>query len=288
VLVGFRLAEGDYNNSPLSPAPAAYVQPWKRIAGQGNALDGLPKWDFSTWNEDYFTRLNAVAQACSDRGSAIELSLFCVQYTDAQYRTSPFNPANNRQGIGPANRYDSMRLVDTNLVAAQEAVVRRIVREMNRFGNVYDEIQNAPFWNEPGVKDAAEVAFHHRMLDAIRDEESRLPNRHFMAHNFPQQLGSLSTDLDVINEHYPAVVPTTTIVGAEALLRDHYFRGRILSFNETDTTSRTPSRLESWMFLLGGGGIYNGLDMPNNIYNEDDESGDTPFATSEPISGSSI
>ncbi len=276
-LAGFRLAEGDYNNSPLSPAPAAYVQPWKRVAGQGNALDGLPKWDFSTWNEDYFTRLNAFAQACSDRGIAIEFTFFCVQYSDAQYRTSPFNPANNKQGIGPANRYDTLRLVNANLVAAQEAFVRRVVVELNRFDNIYYEIVNEPFWNEPGVKDADEVAFHHRMLSIIRDEESRLPNRHLVAHNFPQQVANLSTDFDMINEHYPAAVRTTTIAGAEALLRDHYGRGRILSFDETDTTSPVQSRLESWMFLLGGGGIYNGLDMPNNVYNENDETGDNAF-----------
>ncbi len=276
-LVGFRLAEGDYNQSPLSPAPAAYVQPWKRVAGQGNALDGLPKWDLSTWNEEYFTRLNAFAQACSDRGIAIELTLFCVQYSDPQWRTTPFNPANNRQGVGPANRYDVTRLVDANLVAAQEAVVRRIVREMNRFDNVYYEIVNEPFWNEPGVRDAEEVAYHHRMLAVIRDEESRLPNRHLVAHNFPQHLNTLSADFDVINEHYPAQVPTTAIPGAEALLRDHYHRGRILSLDETDTTSPVQNRFESWMFFLGGGGIYNGLDLPNSVYTEQSESGDTVF-----------
>ncbi|MES2657638.1 MAG: Ig-like domain-containing protein [Verrucomicrobiota bacterium] len=277
---GFRLAEGDYNQTPLSPAPAAYVQPWKRVAVQGNALDGLPKWDFSAWNEDFFARLHVFAQACSERGIAIELTLFCVQYTDLQWRTSPFHPSNNVQGVGPASRYDSMRMVDTGLLAAQEAFVRRLVREMNPYDNIYYEIENEPFWNEPGVKDAEEVAFHHHMLAVIRDEESRLPNRHLVAHNFPQQLSVLSSDFDVINEHYPAAVPNTTVAGAEALLRDHHYRGRILSFDETDTTSPVQTRLESWMFFLGGGGIYNGLDLPVSVYVEEDESGDSPSGNS--------
>lgn len=276
-LVGFRLVESDFALSPLSPTPANFVQPWLRKTTNGNALDSLGKWDFTAWNEIYFTRLKAFAQACSDRGIVVELTFFCSQYDNTHWQVSPFNPANNMQGFGPASAFDSLRPVDANLFAAQEAVVRRIVREVNGFDNIYFEIVNEPFWDEPGVKDAAEADFHNRMLAIIRDEESRLPNRHLVAHNYPQQLAALSTDFDVINEHYPAAVPTTTIAGAEALLRDQYWRGRILSLDETNTTSPTQSRLESWMFILGGGGIYNGLDIPSFIYNDQNESGDNAF-----------
>jgi hypothetical protein len=276
-LVGFRLLESDSAFSPLSPTPANFVQPWQRRNTQGNALDGLGKWDFSTWNEDYFARLNAFAQACSDRGIAIELTFFCTQYDSAHWQVSPFNPANNVQGLGPANPFGSLRPANAGLFATQEAVVRRIVREVNRFDHIYFEIANEPFWDEPGVKDTEEADFHNRMLAIIRSEESGLPNRHLVAHNYPQQLGALSNDFDVINEHYPAPVPTTPVAGAEALLRDHYSRGRILAFDETNTTSPTQSRLESWMFILGGGGIYSGLDVPDIVYTDQNESGDTAF-----------
>ena len=276
-LLGFRLDQDDTTNSPLAPPPAQFLQPWRRSSVQGTALDGLGKWDFSVWNEDYFARLNAFAQACSDRDIAIELTLFCVFYENVHWEASPFNPANNVQGVGPANRYDSMRPVNSRLFAVQEAAVRRIVREMNRFDNLYFEIQNEPFWNEPGVKDDQEVAFHNQMLAIIRSEESALANRHLVAHNFPQQADALSGDFDVINEHYPASVPDSTIAGAEALLRDHYARGRILALDETATTDVPQTRLEAWMFFLGGGGIYNGLDFAHFIYSVDDETGDTEF-----------
>ncbi len=276
-LLGFRLVQSDNSSSPLVVAPANFVQPWPRANTSGNALDGLGKWNFAVWNEDYFVRLNAFAQACSDRGVVIELTLFCSQYDNSHWAASPFHPANNVQGYGPASHFDSMRLVDANLVAVQEAAVRRIVREVNRFDNIYYEIQNEPFWNDPGVKDAQEVAFHNRMLEVIRDEESRLPNQHLVAHNFPQYANTLSGDFDVINEHYPAVVPGSTIAGAEALLRDHYARGKILALDETATSNVPQTRLEAWMFILGGGGIYNGLDVVNPIYTEQSEAGDNTY-----------
>ena len=281
-LVGFRLNKADppQNNSPLSPAPAEFLQPWPRTTANGVALDGLGKWDLSVWNQAYFDRLNGFAQACSDRGIVAQLSLFCLFYTDNQWKSSPFNPANNVQGYGPANRYDAMRMVNANLLAVQEAVVQRIVTEVNRFDNIYFEVENEPYWNEPNVKDDQEVAFHNRMLNVIRTTEAGLPNRHLVAHDFPQQSGALSSGFDMINEHYPMAVAGSTIAGADALLRDQYSRGRILALDETDTTSPVQTRLECWMFILGGGGIYNGLDVPSFVYTAADETGDNEFGKS--------
>lgn len=280
-LLGFRLDKSvtATARSPLSPDAAQFLQPWQRVTTQGNALDGLGKWDFTTWNEEYFTRLENFLQASSDRGIVVQLSFFCAFYEEVYWRASPFHPSNNVQGAGTTNKHDSHRIVDARLFAAQEAAVRRIVRVANRFDNVYYEIQNEPFWNEATVKDAEEVAFHNRMLEIIREEESTLPNRHMISHNWPQQIEALSNDFDVINEHYPAVIvapaPDPKIAGAEALLANHYSRGKVLALDETNTLTPAQTRLESWMFLLGGGGIYNGLDIPLFIYNETDEAGDT-------------
>jgi hypothetical protein len=291
-LLGFRLDKSvtATARSPLSPDGAQFLQPWQRVTTQGNALDGLGKWDFNTWNEEYFTRLESFLQASSDRGIVVQLSFFCAFYDDlAFWRASPFNPANNVQGAGPTNRHDSHRIVNATLFAAQEAAVRRIVRVANRFDHVYFEIQNEPFWNEATVKDAQEVEFHNRMLAIIREEESSLPNRHMVSHNWPQQIDNLSNDFDVINEHYPAVIvapaPDPKIAGAEALLANHYFRKKVLALDETNTLTPAQTRLESWMFLLGGGGIYNGLDIPLFIYTDTDEAGDSDLgrAFREPV-----
>ena len=267
---------------PASPA-ANFNQPWQRATTGANALDGLRKWDFNTWNEAYFTRLKAFAQAASDRGIAVEFTLFSVFYNDTEWTKSPFHPSNNVQGYGaPNNRYDCFRenVANASLLAEQKKAVRRIVRELNGFDNVYFEIQNEPFWNEPNINDTEEVAFHNSMLAAIREEQATLPNRHMVAHNFPQRMTTLSSDFDIFNEHYPAVVPTTTIAGAEALLANHYSRGRILSLDETDTVNEPQTRLEAWMFFIGGGGIYDGLDYQGVAYTEAVPSGDTTLGNS--------
>jgi uncharacterized repeat protein (TIGR02543 family) len=264
-------------------APQDFLQPWQRATTGANALDGLKKWDLTTWNEAYFTRLKAIAQEASDRGIVVEFTFFSVFYEDAEWRSSPFHPSNNVQGYGAGNnRFDCMRQNSANalLFERQKAAVRRIVRELNGFDNVYFEIQNEPFWNQPGVKDAEEVAFHNTLLAAIREEQALLPNRHLVAHNFPQQIPAMSLDFDIINEHYPAAVPTTTIPGAEALLNNHYSRGKILSLDETDTTTEPQTRLEAWMFLIGGGGIYDGLDAQGVVYPWTAPSGDTPLGNS--------
>ena len=277
-LIGFRTLKDDPTGSPLSPDPADFMQPWLRAdVEQGKALDGLGKWDFSRWNDEYFARLEAFVQACGDRGIVVELTFFSTYYSDAQWQLGPFHPANNQQGFGPENRHDCLRMIDANLLAAQEAAVRRVVVALNAHDNIYFEIQNEPFWNQPGVGDEGEVAFHLRMLEIIRDEESRLPNRHMVAHNFPQQVAALAAGFEVLNEHYPAAVPATPIAGAEAMLENCYEREMVLALDETAAADERQTRVEAWMFLMGGGAIYNGLDAANFIYSEDDEAGDCPL-----------
>ncbi len=273
-LAGFRHDNRVPANDPLAPTPAAFLQPWKRSTTAGNALDGLGKWDFSEWDDAYFTRLDAFMEDCSRRGIVVELTFFSTYYTEGEWRNSPFHSSNNVQGVGPVSRYDAIRQLDVGLTAAKEAYVRKIVREVNRFDNFYFEIHNEPFWNEPGIKDDQEVAFHTRMLEIIREEEALLPNRHLVAHNFPQQMNAMSTDFDILNDHYPVAVPGTTLAGTENLLRDHYSRGKILAMGEADTQTEPQARLETWMFLIGGGAIYNGLAFTNTIYTTDDEAGD--------------
>lgn len=255
------------------------IQPWPRSTSGGNALDGQPKWDLSAWDPAYFDRLKAFAQAASDRGMVVEFTLFSAFYSDNDWEAGPFHPSNNVQGYGPSNRFDSLRPVDSNLFAAQKAAVRRIVRELNEFDNVYFEVQNEPFWNQAGVKDSEEVSFQNTMLSEIRAEEAGLPNRHLVAHNFPQQASAMSSDFDIINEHYPIPVPGATVAGAEALLQDHYSRNKILGLDETNTTTELQTRLEAWMFFIGGGAVYDGLDDEELVYG-DDLSGDNALGRS--------
>ena len=272
-LIGYSAAF-DAVPDPLSPTAAGFIQPWPRATTGGNALDGLKKWDMSVWNEGYFTRLKAFAQACSDRGIVVEFTFFSTFYKSSQWQRSPLNPSNNVQGYGTTSYYDVYRPVDSNLMAAQTAAVRRITRELNEFDNIYFETQNEPFWNEPNIKDDQDVAFQNAMLAAIRAEELPLNRKHLVAHNFPQQLATMSNNFDIINAHYPFAVPSTTVVGGENLLENEYTRGKLLSLDEANSATGNETRLESWMFILGGGGIYSGVDAINWIYSVAHPSGE--------------
>lgn len=277
ILAGFHANTGDPDDT-LSPPLGDWLQPWPRSTSGGSALDGRGKWNLAAWNPTYFTRLRAFVQACSDRGIVVELTLFNTFYDDSNWSLSPFNPANNVQGIGPADRYNSMRGVDANLAYRQTEVARKIVEEVNEFDNVYFEIQNEPFWNQPGTGDYQEAAFHNAVLAAIRDEESSLPVQHMVAHNFPQMLAALTDDYDVINTHYPFAVPSTPIIGGENLLQNFTVHGRPLGLDETSMAGPIEARLESWMFFHGGGAVYNGLDQGSASYSVSNPAGTTPPA----------
>ena len=86
-----------------------FVQPWPRIAivnpAQDTALDGFGKWNLAVWDESYFVRLKAFAQAASDRGIVVEFTLFSTFYASdpVTWDESPFNPLNNIQGYGPGD-----------------------------------------------------------------------------------------------------------------------------------------------------------------------------------------
>ena len=50
-------------------------QPWLRT-GTGTALDGLPKFDFNQFNQEYFDRLRDRVEAAGDRGIYTSVMLF--------------------------------------------------------------------------------------------------------------------------------------------------------------------------------------------------------------------
>ncbi|MCP5533008.1 MAG: immunoglobulin domain-containing protein [Akkermansiaceae bacterium] len=274
-LVGFRENTKEPSDDPLAVPPARFLQPWARVHTGSTALDGLGKWDFETWNEAYFTRLEEFVRACDERGIIIDLTFFSTFYTELQWRASPFHPSNNAQGIGPESRYDCYRPKDSGLLEVQETVVREIVRRLNGFDNILYNPWNEPFWNEPDLRDNEELDFHRAMLAAIREEEAELPKKHLVGHNFPRWAPQLD-GFDIIHEHYPITVPGSPVRGAELLLEDRYDSGKVLSLNETDPGTADQARLEAWMFILGGGAIYNGLDYKNLIYTTDDETGSKP------------
>ncbi len=71
---------------------------------------------------------------------------------------SPLHPSNNVNGLAPIAADDAHTLANGALLAHQEAMVRKVVAELNAFDNVYFEIQNEPDATSPDTRDIPAVA----------------------------------------------------------------------------------------------------------------------------------
>jgi len=166
---------------------------------------------------------------------------------------SPLYAANNIQGVGSSNWINFLTLGDPALQARQQAVVTRVVQELNRFDNVYYEIMN-----EPGP--VCDPAWHGMLIQTIHDAESRLPNQHLVAVDCPESYDRMTPRPSIINTHYTY---GTQWIGAFEMLDTMYDRNAILGADEMNAVpngmDECSGRVEAWEFLLGGGSVYDGL-----------------------------
>ena len=103
------------------------------------------------------------------RGVIVELNLFCPFYEDSMWLLSPMKAANNVNGVGDLQReavYD--RAKNGELQKFQEAMVRKLIAELNGFDNLYYEVCNEPYFG--GVTDD----WQRRIVDVIVAAEQEL------------------------------------------------------------------------------------------------------------------
>lgn len=252
-----------YDNT-LAPHPDRVVVPWARsnIPGYRN---GGNKFDLDTWDEQYFERLKDLLTQAEARNIIVELTFFGNQYGDGLWKNSPLHPDNNIQGIGPSGEgswREFQTKNDNQLLAYQEAMVRKIVTELNGFDNLFYEISNEPY---NGIMDTTAVDdWHNHMLKFIKDTEEGLPKKHLIATCFAV---FDNPDVSVLNFHYVRVkemAPLETLLTLNKVVNMDETLGSVIHSNTTDT------RLEAWDHILQGGGAYNNLSWE---YTPDNESG---------------
>lgn len=290
-----RLFSGSYVEVPgesfgirhndLAPESGRFLAPWARSDVPGYAGGGN-KFDLDRWDNNFFARLHEFLSDAAKRGILVEITLFSSHYGDAQWRLSPLNASNNVNGTD-AIRWTNLHTPQNgNLLAHQERYTRRLVREVNAFDNVIFELENEPWSDRPeladvinpylplparntfpnsvDLPDALSVAWQTRLAEWIRDEESRLPNRHLIAQNycnFRLPIRELIAGVDVVNFHYAY---------PEAALRN-YGLGKAISYDETGFRGREDRayRREAWNFLLSGGSVFDSLDYSFTAGHED-------------------
>lgn len=247
---------GDQNT--LAPRPGRYLAPWARSSTPGY-FNGGNKFDLDHWDEAFFRRLRDFVRAAGERGIVVEFNLLYVLYgkgpDDGGWALHPLNSINNVNGVGRCEWHRYNTLDETALVARQEAVVRKLVTELNEFDNVIHEILDEPFLS--GASPAETEAWQNRMLDAFEETRRRLPRRQLVAVNVANGYGRAERPhpaVDFLNFHYctpPAAAPL------------NYSWNKPLGFDETPGNKGTQARerrTEAWAWFFSGGALYNNLD----------------------------
>ena len=275
-----------YPKNNLIVAPDRFIAPWA-VSGETGAGRGGNKFDLNRWDPAFFNRLKDFIRQAGKRQIFVEVTFTSSLYHDMQWKMHPLHPANNINGISDIEWRKVHTLENDNILGYQEKLMRKLVRELNDFDNIYYEIQNEPwadnswladvvnpymkesvlykFPNAITIPSAASLTWQKHMAAVLVDEESRLPQRHLVAQNycnFRCSPAEVDPAISIMNFHYAY----PEIVGI------NYGWGRVISYDESGFLNVPPDagyRREAWGFLLAGGGIFDGLDLSITVGKED-------------------
>lgn len=288
-----RIFTGSYIEKPgafgityntLAPQPNRVILPWARSDTPGYA-NGGNKFDLAKWNPDYFARLKSFLSLAEQYDIIVEVTFFSSIYSDDNWSINPFHPDNNVNSTTPIDRMAVNTLDNGNILEYQIALVKKLVRELNEFDNLFYEIQNEPYgdlkkqvyglnpndenWREnwEGRVDLApERAYqwHDRLIDVIVEEEKGLPKAHLIAQNisnFYYPVKRINPHVSILNFHYAWPEAALLNLGL----------GRVVGFDESGFSGDEAAtyRQQMWKFMLSGGGLYNNLDYSFTVGHED-------------------
>ena len=145
-------------------APVVYAR-----TGPGVAVDDLPRFDLTRFNEVYFTRLRERVSRLQDRGIYAVVVLFS-RFVNWEHH--PFNANNNINGIDGGDEPAFHSTKDKAIWELQVSYVRKVIDAVNEFDNVLFEI---------GTElDRTSLAWQKRMIKVVRQREADLPNQHLI------------------------------------------------------------------------------------------------------------
>jgi hypothetical protein len=240
---------GSFKITDNTLAPRRYAGPWARSDTPG-AADGGDKFDLAKWNDAYFARLKDFVSQASKRGVVVEYVLFCPFYNEDLWTVNPMKAANNVNHVGQCDRTDVYTMKQPQLLAFQDAFVRKAVAELCEFDNVYFEICNEPYFGGVTLEWQAHIAA------TIADAEKDLPRKHLIAQNIANKGKKIENPnplVSIFNFHY--ATPPQTVY-------DNYNLKAAFADDETGFRGKDDwlYRTEAWDFFLAGGAIYDNLD----------------------------
>ena len=246
----------------LAPVADEYIAPWQRSNQPGEG-DGGNKFDLSKWNPAYFARLVDFVHQASDRGIVVEVSLFSPYYHlfvgNHFWEISPLNIRNNINGVGSATADAALSLKDNPPLAIEDALVRKIVRSLQSFDNVYYEICNEP-WTVYVPND-----WQAHIAGVIADADRQSP--HIIAQEYGLDLRS--GKVQKIEDPVPHASVFLFHAPPQAI-QLNYPIDKPLGVNETGGgIADAPYRIQAWQSLLSGAAAFIGLDYSFTAGHED-------------------
>jgi len=156
--------------------------PWMRT-GPARALDGKPRFDLTQFAPDYFQRLRSRVAAAGEQGIYVSVMLFegwglyhgnRRRGTDDgwAWRSHPFNPANNINGVKVQGADDFSGKVHTlrnpEVNELQAAYIRKAVDALNELDNVLYEV----------INEGGEQEWNRWVINTIHEYERTKPKQH--------------------------------------------------------------------------------------------------------------
>jgi len=274
-------------NNTLAPSPDRYIAPWLKVDG---------KYDLEQFSPAFFGRLKDFMSQAEKKGIIVELTLFTSIYADNSWKLMPFHPENNVNQTVVQDFHQVNTLYNASLKKYQESFIRKLVRELNGYGNLFFEIQNEPwadnnnlagFVNEEDeriftrswqkrveVANKVSLDWQEWVAGVISDEEASLDKKHLIAQNisnFQYDQGELPAGISLINFHYALPDAVRLNLGL----------GGVIGLDETGFMPKEDQIYinQAWRFVLSGGGLYNNLDYS---FTSSHENGTWPIADSNP------
>jgi hypothetical protein len=254
-------AVGAFNieKNTLAPAAGDLLCPWARSDQNGYA-NGGNKFDLTRWDAEYFRRLSDFVAEAGKRDIVVELVLFCPFYEDSMWGLSPMNARNNVNGVGTMPRTEVYTLKHPDLLAVQDAMVRRIVEALKDFDNLYYEICNEPYFG--GVTEDWQA----HIAETIAAAEAGFEHKHLIAQNIANNTKKIENPnprVSIFNFHYAK--PPVAVA-------ENYHLNKVIGDDETGFAGDDrvkPYRLEGWDFIIAGGAVYSNLDYSFAVGHED-------------------
>jgi hypothetical protein len=246
------------SGNTLAPKPISFLPPWPRSNVPG-AADGGNRFDLSRWNPAYFARLHDFIGQAARRGVVVEVNLFCPYYEEPLWKVSPLNSLNNMNGVGDVPSIEVLTMKHPDLLTIEDAMVRKIVTELNGFDNLYYEICNEPYFG--GVT----LEWQRHIAGLIRRTEQAQAKRHLISQNISngsKRVEDADPNVSIFNFHYSHPPESVAM---------NYELQRVIGNNETgfDGQADATYRIQGWNFLTAGGGLYNNLDYSFAVGHED-------------------